>query len=123
MIWITGMIEDCDAEYLVPKWALDVAPRGALLFALPVTQSICVEMGLARIGFVPGHPHGQPADKKFAELNLTFFGAQQKIEIDHIRVARLGRMNRDPVFLLQYYAPVRRYQFHQRAPGDTVRCP
>jgi len=40
MVWIAGMIENGDAEYLIVEWALDIAPGGALLLALPVAQPV-----------------------------------------------------------------------------------
>ena len=51
MIGVAGMVEDGDAEYVISERALDVAPRGALLFACPVAQPVRVEVSLARIGF------------------------------------------------------------------------
>src|SRR5687768_1280835 len=62
MVRITGMIEDRDSEGFVSKRALHVAPRGALLFALPAAESVRVQVRLTRIGFVPGHAHCESAD-------------------------------------------------------------
>ncbi len=53
MVRIAGMIENRDAEGFASKRALDVAPRGALLFALPAAESVRVQVCLTRVGFVP----------------------------------------------------------------------
>src|SRR4030095_15964922 len=104
MVRIAGMIENRDAEAFASEWALDVAPRGAALFALPAAESVRVQVRLTRIGFVPRHPDRESADEEFAERHVLFLRAQQKIEIDHVSIWRFGRINRDRVFFFEHHA-------------------
>ena len=71
------MIENRDAESFASKRPFDVAPRGALLFAFTAAQPVRVQVGLARVGFVPRHAHRQSADKEFAESYVVFLRAQE----------------------------------------------
>src|SRR5262245_45054737 len=116
MIGIGGMIEHRDAIDFVSKWALDVAPSGLLLFTVPAPASLRVEMRLPRIRLVPGHSHGQAADKELAELHVVVLGAKHDAEIYGVGSGRFRSTDSNRVFLFQNNAPVRRDQSHQRAP-------
>src|SRR5262245_41477389 len=67
MIGIGAMIEHSETKRFVPKGTLDIAPRGALLFACTTAKPVRIEVGLARIGFVPRHPHGQSTHEELPE--------------------------------------------------------
>src|SRR5205807_3301088 len=77
MVRIGWMIENRDAESFASKRPLDVAPRGALLFAFTAAQPVRVQVCLAWIGFVPRHTDRHSTDEKFAEGHALFFRAQQ----------------------------------------------
>ena len=75
------MIKQGDTEGFTSERTLDIAPRGALLLAIPATQSAGVQMRLARVGLVPRHAHREPTHEEFAEVHVPPLGAQQQVEV------------------------------------------
>src|SRR5213075_2398859 len=65
--WVARVIENGNAECFVSERTFDVAPGGPLLFAGAIAQAVGIQVGLARIPFVPGHADGKAANEEFAE--------------------------------------------------------
>lgn len=82
------MIENRDAEGFASKRALDVAPRGALLFALPAAESVRVQVCLTRVALSHGIRTASPPTKNLP--NVTFWFKRVRAYVQNLQGRRYG---------------------------------
>ena len=120
MVGVGGMIENGDAEGFVSERALDVAPRGALLFALAAAQSVRVQMRLARDWLCPMACAPRVRRRRICRSSrrVPSRAANRSKSIMYAS-ARFRCVNRDRIFFLEDDGSVRRDEFDEGTPGDA----